>query len=296
MSNLLRLNLNIHKVQMDKVKSEVNEKKLQDYKGDYEMFVRWCKASNLQIDFDSVEQYLLHIVTVEGRKLNTYNRKRAALKFYLENVHDLKQTDEQLNNLKLIRDLYKKENFIRKAQVTGVRSESKKDVMELINKYDNNKRVDIRKRAICLVNLITANRPSEMVRIKISDFDLDKHEVNVMLKKQGEMFVKQLTLECVQAIRKYINEFELKPDDYFVGRCNKYGNYSSQQLDENVYSKHIKRWLGFCPYTLRKTQVSSMYNNGASLPDIASQTGHKSLQTITEHYLTIEKKSIEKYL
>lgn len=281
---------------MDKVKAGVNEKKLNDYKGEYVLFVKWCKDSNLQIDFDSMEQYLLNAVTIQGVKMNTYNRKRAALKFYLENVHDLKQTDEQLNNLKLIRDLYKTEDYMRKAQVEGVRAEAKKDVMDIINKYDTNKGVDIRKRAICLVNLITANRPSEMVRIKIGDFDLDKYEVNVMLKKQGTMFMKQLTLECVQAIKKYIETFELNEDDYFIGRCDKHGHYETQMLDENVYSKHIKRWLGFAPYTLRKTQVTSMYNNGASLPDIASQTGHKSLQTITDHYLKIEKKSIQKYL
>lgn len=281
---------------MEKVKSDVNEKKLNDYAGEYRMFTKWCKESNLQIDFDSVEQYLLIAVTEQGVKLNTYNRKRASLKFYLETVHGLSQTSEQLHNLTLIRDLYKKEEYIRKAQVNGVRAEQKKDVMDIINKYDTNKKVDIRKRAICLVNLITANRPSEMVRIKVSDFDLDKHEVNVMLKKQGEMFIKQLTLECVQAIKKYIQTFNLQADDYFVGFADKHGNYKSGQLDENVYNKHIKRWLGFAPYTLRKTQVSSMYNQGATLPDIASQTGHKSLQTINDHYLTIEKKSIERFL
>lgn len=59
----------------------------------------------------------------------------------------------------------------------GIRAENQNDVLRLIERYDTNKKSDIRKRAICLINLITANRPSEMVRLKIRDFDLPNRSV-----------------------------------------------------------------------------------------------------------------------
>ncbi|WP_251048053.1 tyrosine-type recombinase/integrase [Planococcus sp. ISL-109] len=77
----------------------------------------------------------------------------------------------------------------------------------------------IRAKAICLVNLVTANRPSEMVRLKISDFDLNNKCVHVYLKKQKRWHTKRLTQEVTQAIDGYIREYHLKPDNYFVGGC-----------------------------------------------------------------------------
>ena len=74
----------------------------------------------------------------------------------------------------------------------GVRAENQQDVLRLIDRYDTNKKSDIRKRAICLVNLITANRPSEMVRLKMSDFDLEKHSVWVMMKKMPDTLVRTI--------------------------------------------------------------------------------------------------------
>lgn len=69
----------------------------------------------------------------------------------------------------------------------GVRAENQEEVIALINKFNTNNKSEIRKRAICYLNLITANRPSEMVRLKVSDIDLINRKVWVMLKKQGEM-------------------------------------------------------------------------------------------------------------
>ena len=178
----------------------------------------------------------------------------------------------------------------------GVRAEKQSDVLRLIDRYDTNKRSDIRKRAICLVNLITANRPSEMVRLKVSDFDLANRTVYVMMVKQGEMKEKRLTLECVQAIQKYIEVCELSNEDYFVGAADKWGNHTSRQITEVSYNQAIQSWLGFAPYTFRKTQITTMYQNGADIPTIAKQSGHKSHQTIMEHYIKLRSDDVEEYL
>ena len=74
----------------------------------------------------------------------------------------------------------------------GVRAENQQDVLQLIDRYDTSKKADIRKRAICLVNLTTANRPSEMVRLKMSDFDLEKRSVWVMMKKMPDTLVRTI--------------------------------------------------------------------------------------------------------
>ena len=39
-----------------------------------------------------------------------------------------------------------------------------------------------------------------------------------------------------------------------------------------------------------------MHLKGTDLPSISKQTGHKSIQTISEHYLNVSDKTIDKYL
>lgn len=135
-----------------------------------------------------------------------------------------------------------------------------------------------------------------MVRLKISDFDLDNKTVWVMLKKQGDMKEKRLTLDCVLAVKKYIETARLAPDDYFVGATDKWGNYKNRMITERNYNRLIHDWLGFAPYTLRKTQITHMHRKKADLATIAKQSGHKSLQTITQHYLEVDNADVEEYL
>ncbi|HWJ77121.1 MAG TPA: tyrosine-type recombinase/integrase, partial [Niallia sp.] len=210
--------LNQYRIIQETEKSieQVKNKKLDMYQSDFKQFEIFCERNLLPLDFDSLELYLHNLITVQRVRLSTFNRRLAGVKYWLMNKLNLQQTLEQEDRVRLLRQLYNEETFLRLKPQRGIRAESQNDVLRLIDRFDTNKKADIRKRAICLVNLITANRPSEMVRLKISDFDLENRTVWVMMTKQGEMKEKRLTLECVQAVKKYISECELQPDDYFV--------------------------------------------------------------------------------
>lgn len=107
---------------------------------------------------------------------------------------------------------------------------------------------------------------------------------------------KRLTLECVQAVKRYIIACELQSDDYFIGAADKWENHTSRQIHEDSYAQSIHSWLGFAPYTFRKTQITAMYQKGADIPTIAKQSGHKSHQTIMEHYIKLKNSDVGDYL
>nr|WP_239534727.1 tyrosine-type recombinase/integrase [Solibacillus kalamii] len=157
-------------------------------------------------------------------------------------------------------------------------------------------KLDTRAKAITLFNLITACRPSEMVAIQVKHIDLKNRSVNVYLKKQKEWHTKRLTLEVVNVLKEYIASNRLDSESYLVGKVDKHNNYTSVQVSDIAYRKSIHKWLGFAPYTLRKTQVSAMHEAGADLATIAKQSGHKNLETINKHYLSVNDKTIDKYL
>lgn len=153
-------------------------------------------------------------------------------------------------------------------QVRGKSAIDKKELMGILNN------LPIRAKAICLVNLVTANRPNEMVRLKIRDFDLKNRSVHVYLKKQKRWHTKWLTQEVINAIDLYTHEYDLRLDDYFVERVYKKGRYESTAITEIGYCKALQRWTGLTGYNFRKSQVVAMHAAGADLPTIAQQTGH----------------------
>ncbi len=297
--NVVRI-ANLNTIQTNRKVQEtiekVVDKKIEMYQSDYDRFSRFCNSEEREPDFDALEKYLNYSVVDQRVKLSTFNRRAAGVLFFLKDVYNLLQTAEQKKRIQLIRKLYNTEDYLRLKPMRGVRAERQEEVLQLINKYNTTNEADIRKRAICFVNLITANRPSEMVRLKVSDFDLENRTVWVMLKKQGEMKEKRLTMECANAIKKYIQVCGLQRDNYFVGAADRWGNYRSRIITERSYNRLIHEWLGFAPYTLRKTQITHMHMKKADLATIAKQSGHKSLQTITQHYLEVNNSDVDEFL
>lgn len=293
---LIRLNTWQTNMKVNATIEKVIEQKKEVYRPDFERFIRFCEVEQREPSFDAMEKYLHESIVEQGVKYSTFNRRAAGIQYYLKDILNLEQTPEQQKRIQIIRQLYNTEDYLRLKPMRGVRAERQEEVLSIINKYDTNKKADIRKRAICFVNLITANRPSEMVRLKVSDFDLENRTVLVMLKKQGEMKEKRLTLECVKAVEKYLQISQLSDDDYFVGAADRWGNYKNRMITERSYNRLIHEWLGFAPYTLRKTQITHMHRKKADLATIAKQSGHKSLQTITQHYLEVDNADVEEYL
>lgn len=226
----------------------------------------------------------------QKKKLTTFNKRSAGVKHFLVNMYCLDETADQKKRTALLRQMYNDVQYAEQKKVEGQIAQPKQEVMALIEKLDT------RAKAISLCNLITACRPSEMIAIQIKHIDFKNRAVKVYLKKQKEWQTKRLTLEVVNAIKNYINAYGLVSDSFLIGKVDKHNNYTSVQVSDIAYRKSIHKWLGFAPYTLRKTQVSAMHEAGADLATIAKQSGHKNLETINKHYLSVNDKTIDKYL
>lgn len=286
---VIKLNRAIKKHEVSKAVQEQIDKKSKMYESDFKRFQQYAEQQDLELSFETLEAYLLHTVKT-GLKLSTFNRRSASVKHFL--VHELGQveTDDSKQTIAMIRQKYNDVDYAEGKQVNGQVAQPKDEVLAMIDKLDT------RAKAIALFNLITACRPSEMVTIQVKHIDLKNRSVNVYLKKQKEWHTKRLTLEAVNAIKDYINAYCLELESYLVGKVDKYNNYTSVQVSDIAYRKSIHKWLGFAPYTLRKTQVSAMHEAGADLATIAKQSGHKNLETINKHYLSVNDRTIDKYL
>lgn len=285
--------LHVSKFQQNKQLNDLIEKVNtvpERYNGDIRLFEAFCKKTHQDISIDTLLNYLTYSLDDQRVKKTTWERRYAAVKKYLNVVHGKTLNDEQKVSITKLRKVFSLEEYKDQTHLKGQSAVDKQEVLDMIEK------LDVRAKAICLVNLITANRPNEMVRLQISDFDFSGRFVRVYLKKQREWHNKRLTQEVIKAVRDYMRMYGLKKDDYLVGRSRKGGHYESVQIGEVAYNKAVHRWLGFAPYGLRKTQVSSMHEKGADLPAIAKQTGHKSLEVLSKHYLKVSDSTVDKYL
>lgn len=265
------------------------DKKSKMYEGDFKRFMQYAEQINQSITFDTLEKYLHHTVK-SGLKLTTFNKRSAGVKHFLVNMYGLDETPDHQKRIALIRQMYNDTAYAEQKLMKGQSAQPKDEVMKEINKLDT------RAKAISLLNLVTACRPSEMITIQIQHFDFDNRSVKIYMQKQSEWKTKRLTLECVNAVRAYIKEFSLNDESYLVGQVDRHGNYNSVKISDTAYRKSIHKWLGFAPYTLRKTQITAMHEAGADLATIAKQSGHKNLETINKHYLEVNDRTVDKYL
>lgn len=272
------------------------EKKMEEipkqYDGDIRRYKKYCCGTGQIVGTEAMLDYLYISLIEQKVKKTTWERRLAAIRKYLSVIHgiEFKVEDRVAYELSAIRKMYREDQYTHLLQVRGKSAIDKNEVMDILNT------LPIRAKAICLVNLVTANRPNEMVRLKINDFDLKNKSVHVYLKKQKKWHTKRLTQEVVDAINLYILEYNLKPDNYFIGRVYKNGRYESTAISEIGYYNALQRWTGLTGYNFRKSQVVAMHAAGADLPTIAQQTGHKSLETLIQHYLTVSETTVDKYL
>lgn len=260
------------------------------YQSDIRMYQKYCRETEQQETLHSLSDYLFISITEESVKKNTWEKRIVALRKYFLVTYGIRFDEELQEKLMYTRKLYKEEGRERLIRETG---KLPVDIEELLQLIDD---LDTRAKAICLVNLDTANRPNEMVNLQIQDFQLDGRIVNVYLKKQEKWHNKRLQPGTIQAVQNYIKEYGLQPQDYFIGRRRKDGEFDGVKISETAYRKQLKKWTGYTPYNFRKTLVAFMHSSGADLSTIAKQTGHQSLETLDKHYLNVADATVDKFM
>lgn len=281
MGELLSTQAFTNKRRRDEINQLIDDKNKEikpGYQNQINQFVRFCEREGLQEDAEAMIDFLYTSIVVEEVKKTTWELRLVSVRRYLAVTYgiDTKGDKTITDALKTFRDMFNHKERAHQIRIEGKSAGNKNEILEMINKLPT------RPKAITFVNLITANRPSEMVSMRIRDFNLEAREVGVYLEKQSKWHTKRLHQEVVKAVRDYIREFKLKPDDYFVGRYNyrKSGKYESVEISEIGYTKALQSWTGLTAYNFRKTQVVAMHEAGADLPTIAKQTGHNSLEVL----------------
>lgn len=277
---------------LEKIVAEKEKEIKTSYRPQIKLFQRYCVATGQPESVKALLDYLYTSITEQTVKKTTWELRLVAIRRYFHVAHGIKVNADQqaLNTIKALRSFFEHESRADQIKLEGKSAINKPELLSMI------RQLPVRERAITLMSLTTANRPSEMVRLKVKDIHLDGRYVSVYLEKQSRWHNKRLNQEAIKAAADYIKAYQLKPDDYFVGRVYKSGRYQSAKISEEGFKKALQKWTGLTGYNFRKSQVVAMHEAGADLPTIAKQTGHRSLEVISKHYLKVSDTTVEKYL
>jgi integrase/recombinase XerD len=147
-----------------------------------------------------------------------------------------------------------------------------------------------RNRAMLLVAIKHAMRPSEVVNLRLSDLDLKNGLVTISRLKKSEDNEQTLSASEREALAAWLAVRDDASDFLFTSR--KGGRMDVSAYFRVYQAAAIAAELPASlqhPHCARHTAAVLMLNTGASLPEVQKFLGHKSLAS-TGHYLKVSDK------
>lgn len=235
-------------------------------------FIAYNQGKSLnEINELDIKDYI-HGIVKQGKSASYQNQAINAIKFYYEQVLDMPQRFYQIDRPRKVRKL------------PLVLSEE--EVTRLLSVTTN-----IKHRAILVTIYSCGLRLSELLNLKLTDIQSDRHLLLVRDAKGNKDRTTILCETTLQLLRKYYLMY--KPKEYlFEGYGG--GLYSSKSV-QNILHKSLAQAKIFkpaSPHTLRHSFATHLLENGTDLRHIQSLLGHSSPKT-TELYTQVSTRSLK---
>ncbi len=267
--------------ELEKLRSEIllsgyTEQTLKSYLIHVNMYLRYIEKKGLKISVDSAKRFLSYLIDEEGYTPSSIAAVKAAIVFYLKRIKNLRISEEDLPTPK--RD--------KKLPIVLTREEVKR----LINTAEKD-----RDKMICLLLYSTGLRVSELVNLKVKDFDLNERILRVRGGKGKKDRIVVLGEKIVDLLRRYFNKHNLVGEDYVFFSKHK-RNHISVRLVQKIIQRlreeaAIQKEV--TPHVLRHTFATHLLEQGESLRKIQELLGHANLQT-TQIYTKVSLEELRK--
>lgn len=256
-------------------RQEAAPKTIQNYQSDLECFARWFEGSRGESFSASattptdIRDYKSHLLTVQGCKPATINRRLAALRKFFSWAKATRRVEE-----------------VPTEAVKGIRSDprapkslDKREVDRLIRAAERDG--DKRNLAILQTLRHTGLRVGELCALKREDVEISerKGKLTVRSGKGAKHREVPLNVDARRAISTYLEVRPQVVDEHlFIGQR---GEGLKVQAVENIVEKyaHLAGLEGVTPHTLRHTFGTQVLRSGEDLVTVARLLGHERIET-----------------
>lgn len=256
-------------------RQDVAPKTLVNYRSDLLHVARWFEGSRgepfaaVAVTPTDLRDYRSHLITVEGKKPATVNRRLAALrKFFswakgvgliVDRPTDAVRGVEESPRAPKSLDRREADRLIREAEREG----NKRDI------------------AILQTLRHTGLRVGEVAALTLRDITISERKGSVTVRsgKGSKYRVVPLNLDARRAIDQYLAVRPAVADEHVF--ISQRGEGIKPQAIENVVKKYARRagLEGVSPHTLRHTFGKSALDAGVDLVTVAALMGHDSVET-----------------
>ena len=259
-----------------------------------EKIIKICEEKFIYLNYSekTKENYIPHIKkflhSLGSKQIIHCNSKD--FQSYLDN-YKFSSVSQQNQVINAIRFLYKYGLNKKYDKVSFQRPRSEKKLPQVIDKdfiLDRISKIENKKhKAIISLAFSTGMRVSEIINLKIDDFDLERNLIHIKNAKGNKDRIVPLSDKMRLILREYFKEF--RPKTFlFNGQFElKYSSKSCNQI--------VKKYLGenYHFHTLRHSSFTALLENGTDLRIIQSIAGHSSSKT-TEIYTHVSKNLLSK--
>lgn len=174
---------------------------------------------------------------------------------------------------------------------------SEEEMINLLEKKNTDKPIELRDLAILELLYATGMRVSELVNLNLGQVDLDLAFVRCVGKGDKERII-PLGLIAVHAIKAYLKEIRPKLLKN-VAELALFLNHHGQRMTRQGYWKLIKKYAqttgltkAITPHTLRHTFATHLLAHGADLRSVQELLGHADVAT-TQIYTHLTKSRLK---
>lgn len=257
----------------------------------YERHLSDNTTLNYQLDLDNYFSYL------KNKQLDYQKINKDQVRCYLKYLDNLKLKNKSiarhLSSLRMFYDYLLEKSLIDKNLFKSIKTPkcSKKlpnyldyeDLDILLNAFDLNKPLELRNKLVIEMLYSTGIRLSELINIKLNDFNFSDQSLKVFGKGSKERMV-YFGDYVVSLYNQYLNIrtklLKGKQSDYlFIN--NKGDNLTNSGVTNmlKMILKKISIKNDISPHTLRHTFATHMLNAGADLKSVQELLGHTNLST-----------------
>lgn len=233
-------------------------------------FLDFIRKEPSEAGKDDIKKYISYLITKKGYTNITANLAISSLKFFFSKVMEADVCD----NIERPRREKNLPTVLSKEEIKEIMASTKNAKHKLVLK--------------CIYGM--GLRVSEIIDLKINDFDFDRGMVKISSAKGNKQRYVMLPKELKGDLKSYI-EFE-KPEQYlFFGRKNKYSIKSVQKIFEQARKKTGIKKNASC-HTLRHSFATHLLEQGVDIRYIQALLGHSRLQT-TQVYTHVANNNIK---
>ncbi|MBU3918365.1 tyrosine-type recombinase/integrase [Patescibacteria group bacterium] len=283
-----------------------SEETLYNYERDLETFLNFLKENKIEfknVNKRTILNYKAYLNSLDRktankkktvRKLSSYsvNRILSALRSYIKFLIDM-DYDSSISPemIKLIKTPSKISRVSEFDEIVKL--------IESPTKFEKNKKIALRNRAILETFFSTGIRISELLNIKLTE--IDKNGTIFIHGKGKKERLAYLTPRAQKYVTKYL-EIRGNPDSLylFIPFAGKNLHTKNKKLSANYLQAKIKRYrelldlnIPVSAHKIRHAYATYLAENGASPAAIQILLGHESLDTTTR-YVHVSNKYAEK--